>query len=104
MKTANSAIGAQSTEKQLPEVKFRAGAISATVWKNAGVKQTGEATEYRSVTFQRSYKDKTGAWKTTSSLRLNDLPRATVVLNKAYEYLVMNSLANTERAVEEVVY
>lgn len=98
--TAQAAIG-----KQLPEVKFRAGGISATVWKNAGVKQNGEASEYRSVSFQRSYKDKSGAWKTTNSLRMNDLPRANVVLNKAYEYLVMNGASSTPVSVEEeIVY
>lgn len=92
-------------QKHLPEVKFRAGGISATVWKNNGTKQNGEPSEYRSVSFQRSYKDKTGEWKTTNSLRMNDLPRASVVLNKAYEYLILNGTAVDAAAVEEeIVY
>ena len=107
METKNNTANA-ATGKQLPEVKFRAGAISATVWKNTGVKQTGEASEYRSVSFQRSYKDKSGAWKTTNSLRMNDLPRAEVVLHKAYEYLVMSgapsSAVNDLPVDEEIVY
>ena len=50
--------------------------------------------EYRTVSFQRSYKDKKDdTWKTTSSLRLHDLPKATLVLQKAYEYLVMREQA-----------
>jgi len=76
-------------EKNLPEVKFRAGAISATVWKNQGQNKEGQPTEYRSVSFERGYKDKDGEWKSTKSLRVSDLPRAMVVLNKAYEYLVL---------------
>ncbi|HLC66399.1 MAG TPA: hypothetical protein VJK52_02045 [Candidatus Nanoarchaeia archaeon] len=91
--------------KQLPEIKFRAGAISATVWKNNGVRQNGEASEYRSISFQRTYKDKSGAWKTTTSLRMNDLPKAEVVLHKAYEYLVMSNRSSAPVAIEEdVVY
>ncbi len=76
----------QTETKQAPEKKFRAGAISATVWKNPG--KTGE---YRTVQLTRSFRDKNDTWKTTSSFRINDLPKLSVVANKAYEFLVMNS-------------
>lgn len=72
-----------------PEKKFSTGAISATVWNNAGASKTGEAVEYRTVVLQRSYKDKDSNWQTTHSLRTNDLPKAALVLNKAYEYIVL---------------
>jgi hypothetical protein len=72
-----------------PEAKFRAGAVAATVWKNKG-SIDGNKTEYRTVSFERSYKDKAGQWQTTNTLRINDLPKAKLVLNKAYEYLVLN--------------
>lgn len=85
-------------EKNLPEKKFRAGAITATVWKNKGQTKEGNETEFNTISFERSYKDKNGEWKTTSSLRINDLPRAQVVLKKAYEHLV---LSNQE--IEEAV-
>ena len=74
----------------LPEKKFRAGAISATVWRNKIKKKDGSEAEVRSITFQRSYKDKDDEWKTTSSMRAMDLPKAALVLNKAYEYIVLN--------------
>ena len=75
----------------LPEKKFRAGAISATIWRNSITKKDGSSAEIKTVSFQRSYKDKeTDKWKNTSSLRSMDLPKAIVVLNKAYEYLVLN--------------
>ena len=78
--------------ENLPEKKFRAGAISATIWRNQITTKDGQDREVRTVSFQRSYKDKdTDEWKTTSSLRAMDLPKAVVVLNKAYEYLVLNS-------------
>jgi len=73
-----------------PEKKFSTGAISATVWKNAGKNnKTGEPVEFRSVTLQRRYTDKEGKWQTSSNLRINDLPKASLVLQKAYEYLVL---------------
>jgi len=79
------------SENKKPEIQFRAGAISAAVWKNVG-EQDGKPTEYLTVSFARNYKDKTTEeWKTTSSLRTMDLPKAVLVLNKAFEYIMMNS-------------
>ena len=76
-------------EKQSPEKKFSTGAIQATVWKNTAKNKQGENVDFRTVSFGRRYKDKTGDWKTTTTLRINDLPKAVIVLNKAYEYLVL---------------
>jgi hypothetical protein len=85
MTTTINKFSENSAKLNKPEIKFRAGGIAATVWKN----QSKEG-EYRTVSFERSYKDKEGQWKTTSSLRLNDLPKACVVLNKAFEHLVLS--------------
>jgi hypothetical protein len=75
---------------KMPEKKFSTGAICATVWKNNGTsKRDGAQVEFRTIQLDRRYKDKDGAWKSTSSLRVNDLPKASLVLNKAYEYLVI---------------
>ena len=74
----------------LPEKKFRAGAISATVWLNRGTKSNGEESEYKTISLERSYTDKEGNWHSTNSFRISDLPKADVVLRKAYEYLVLN--------------
>jgi len=76
-------------DKNLPEKKFRAGAISATVWRNKGQNKQGEAVSYNSISLERYYKDKNGEWQNTSSMRTNDLPRAAVVLQKAFEFLVV---------------
>lgn len=76
--------------KKLPEKKFRAGAITATVWQNEGKGKDGKTTSYRTVSFERSYKDNNDEWQTTSSLRMNDLPKAALVLNKAYEFIALN--------------
>ena len=76
-------------EKNVPEKKFSTGVITATVWQNQGKSRTGETIGYRTVSLQRRYKDKNGIWQTANSFRVNDLPKATLVLEKAYEYLVL---------------
>lgn len=76
--------------KKLPETKFRSGAIVATVWSNDAVRD-GKKVEYKTVSFERSYKDKNDQWQTTNSLRTADLPKAILVLSKAYEHLALNA-------------
>ena len=89
----------------VPEKKFRAGTVSATVWQNKGKNREGEGVIFRTVSLQRGYKDREGTWKNTASLRANDLPRVTVVLQKAYEYLVMGNAQgqSDEDIAEEVI-
>jgi hypothetical protein len=38
---------------------------------------------------QRVYRDKEGKFKTTNSLYVNDLPKAILVLQKAFDYLTV---------------
>lgn len=76
----------QQTEqkKGVVDKKFSAGCIQATIWKNDNDKFT-----FSTVRLQKSYMDKAGTWQHTESLRVNDLPKTIVVLQKAYEYLVL---------------
>lgn len=76
--------------KKHPEKKFRAGAISATIWTNEKIEEDGKKTAYKTISIERSYTDKDGNWKNTNSLRTTDLPKAKLVLDKAYEYLTLN--------------
>ena len=80
----------EKMEKNQPEKKFSTGAISATVWKNTREKD-GKTFETRSISLDRRYTDKSGDWKSTNSLRLNDIPKARLVLEEAYRYLVLSS-------------
>lgn len=95
--------------KNIPEKKFSTGTVCATVWENQGKSKTGEIIGYKTISLQRSYKDKNGAWQNTSSLRINDLPKAALVLQKSYEYIVLReqregsgAYAN-EEVIEEVI-
>lgn len=53
----------------------------------------GEVKQLRSVAFQKVYKDQEGNWKTTSSLSRDDLPKAMIVLGKAFEHLSLREYA-----------
>ena len=96
--------------RNVPEKKFSTGVITATVWQNQGKGRNGEVVGYRTVSLQRRYKDKSGVWQTANSFRVNDLPRASLVLQKAFEYLVIREQeANApadyveEDIIEEVI-
>jgi hypothetical protein len=83
-----------------PEKKFRAGAVSATVWKNDRQRATGETFSYHTISLDRRYKDQGGNWKSAGSFRLQDLPKATLVLQEAYRYLVLNGATADEVVIE----
>ena len=87
-------IETENISGNIPEKKFSTGGLTATVWENQGKSKTGEEVSFRTVSFQRRYVDKNGEWQSTSTLRVNDLPKASLVLQKAYEYLVMKELQN----------
>jgi hypothetical protein len=86
----------EKSTTNIPEKRFRVGTISATVWQNQGKNKGGDPVAYRTVSVQRGYKDKGGEWQNTTSLRTNDLPKVSVVLQKAYEYILFNSQSSNE--------
>jgi len=101
-KRESKEAGNMENEGNIPERKFSTGAISATVWRNNGKSKQGSNFEFRTVSLQRRYADKNGEWKTANSFRLNDLPKAALVLQKAYEYVVMKE-PDLIAPVEELV-
>jgi hypothetical protein len=83
-----------------PEKKFRAGAVSATIWKNDRQRATGETFSYHTIALERSYKDQSGNWKTAGSMRLQDLPKAALVIQEAFRYLSLNGAQAEDVVVE----
>jgi len=108
MRIANRVVK-MSESKNMPEKRFSTGSIVATVWQNQGKGKNGEVVGYRTVSLQRRYKDKNGVWQSANSFRVNDLPRASLVLQKAFEYLVIREQHDTavdyvdEDIIEEVI-
>ena len=88
-----------------PVKKFQAGGIVAALWRNNMKLRNGEEIETLSVTVDRNYRVDGGEWKTSASLRLNDIPKAQLVLRQAYEYMATRRKSNGDAHVtqEEVV-
>jgi len=68
-----------------PIKKFAAGGIQVAVWENQGK----EGNSYYTVSIDRRYKDKNDEWKSSNSLKMNDLPKAILALEKAYEFMAL---------------
>lgn len=89
MENGTTGIGSgNSGAGNKPEKRFSTGAISASVWRNDAVKD-GKAESYHTITLQRAYK-KGDKWEHTQSLRVGDLPKAALVLDEAFRYLVLH--------------
>ena len=78
-----------------PEIVFRHGTCRASVFENE-YKRGSESFSVKSVAFQHSYRDKNGEWQTSNSLRANDIPKAILVLEKAYDYVTSNGREDEE--------
>ena len=75
-------------EKQKPSKVFKAGSVSIAVWANEMKDRQGNKFSVYTVAFERNYKDRDGNWKSTNSMRINDIPKLQLVAHEAYEYLV----------------
>ena len=71
-----------------PEKVFQNGALKAAVFANEHEKD-GQSFTVRRVSLQKLYRDKEGTLKTTTSLEVNDLPKAILVLQKSFDYLTV---------------
>lgn len=81
--TANKQTG------NMPEKNFRSGGVSVAVWANEQKTDYGMQT-FRSVTLTKRYHDKkTDKWLESGSLNLNEVPKAIVLLQNAYEYIIL---------------
>lgn len=71
-----------------PIKKYQAGSVSLAVWRNVYVDgMEGREGVMYSVTLERRYKDRSGIWQSTGSFRTNDIPKAALLLQKAYEFI-----------------
>ena len=94
--TEEKSFSGGSDSPNTPIKKFKAGAITATIWENQTKNNKGESITYKSISFDRNYKDANDEWQKTNSLRTNDLPKAALVLNKAYEFLMLNNTGSRD--------
>lgn len=71
-----------------PAKKFRAGAVSASVWITQVTLKDGRPFNKSVVKLQRSYKNKDDTWANTDYLELDDIPKAVLVLQDTYKFLL----------------
>ena len=84
-----------------PEKVFKVGACQAAIFVNE-VEKDGKVMTLPKVSLQVRFRDKRGEWKGTSSLSVNDLPKAILALQKAYDYLTSREKHRTsELALEK---
>ncbi|MBW2071719.1 MAG: hypothetical protein JRI89_10745 [Deltaproteobacteria bacterium] len=81
-----------------PEKIFQHGSVKAAIFHNEIFKD-GQGFSVKKVSFQKLYRDSEGNLKTTASLDVNDLPKAVLVLQKAYDYLTERSFTEEVDAV-----
>ncbi len=78
-----------------PEKKFKAGACTASVFKNE-INTGTEKITLKNVSLQKTFKDKDGNFQANSTFKINDIPKAILTLSKAYEYLVLEDKGEKE--------
>ena len=85
---------------QRPLKQFRAGGIRVAIWQNEGVRN-GQPILLHSVTLNKRYRDQnTGEWTDSNSFFPDDLPRLRLLLDKAYEHIMLRD-GTAERNASE---
>jgi len=82
-----------------PEKNFKCGCCDAAVFENE-IMRNGAPVKIKKVVFQKRYRTNEGEWKSTSSLDINDIPKAILALSKAYEHIVLSD-GNVENSGKE---
>lgn len=86
-----------------PETVFKVGAVRASVFRNT-IEKNGRLIPLPKVAIEVRYKDKTGQWNGTNSLSLNDLPKAILALQKAFEYLTQHKQPQEAQTDETISF
>lgn len=73
--------------KKPPVKKFKAGAISCSIWENEAM-VTGHKVRMLKATIERRYTDQKGNWQSSGSFGRNEIPMVRLCLQRAFEYMV----------------
>lgn len=74
-----------------PDIKFKCGAVNVAVWSKELDVPTGGKRKFYTITVEKSYKDGE-EWKHTNAYNVDDIPKITTALRKAYEYLTVEEI------------
>ena len=81
-----AAKDAAPAEKRRPLKTFREDDVSCSVWSREHVVQ-GKPKLFYSCTFERSYKDRDGAWRYTKTIDAESLGKLVTVCKQAAEFI-----------------
>jgi len=70
-----------------PEKVIMVGPCRASIFRNV-IHKDGKRLELPKVDFQVRYKTQNGQWRGTSSLTKDEIPKAILALQKAFDYLM----------------
>ena len=84
-----------------PEVTFKVGAVRASIFRNA-IQRGGQSVSIGKVLLEVRYRDKDGQWKSTHSMSANEVPKAILALQKAYEHLMSHQPGDPTTATDDV--
>jgi hypothetical protein len=71
-----------------PEKVFRAGNCSASIFVNE-IEKDGKKYNIPKIALEICYKDSEGKWQNTNRIGQHELPKAILVLSKAYEWIAI---------------
>ena len=85
-----------------PEVSFKVGAVRAAIFRNT-LQKGNRTVSIGKVILEVRYRDSDGQWKSTHSMSANEIPKAILALQKAYEHLMCRPSETPEGDPEEPV-
>lgn len=90
--------------KKLPEIKFRSGALTATIWSNEATNKDDEKFENFSFTIERTYLDQKATkdkgenvYSHTTSMRKRDIANVDALMNRVRDYLMIDEDTETDK-------
>ena len=89
---------AQQNDKQKPEAEFRAGLISASVWRNE-MQQDGQKVSRYSIRPKKRYRKDDGSYESSATYFPEDLPKLILVIQKSYEFTTLKERKDRDEAV-----
>ena len=89
---------AQQNDIQKAEAEFRAGLISASVWRNE-MQQDGQTVVRYSIRPQKRYRKDDGSYESSEYYFPEDLPKLILVIQKAYEFTTLKERKDRDEAV-----
>jgi hypothetical protein len=85
-------------DKSKPIKEFRAGNITASIWRNE-VQKDGQTILRYSIRVQKRFRKDDGSYENTEYYFPEDLPRLQVCVQKAFEYTVLTERKDLDEAV-----